>query len=172
MAGLIASTSAIEWRKYIKQLPIAFDIPTYSHGTVSVVDIPVISRRNIILQVIRHFSVSWPSEISWLGSSVVLKHNLKGTVRTSSRNGEIGSERSVDGCEKVMELFGRNQEKWLLVGIKGSTIQIEAKKGNASVSIRLTFTFQVSRRNLQVPSPIKDLSLIKETRRNLDMLAK
>lgn len=58
---------------------------------MSEIYIPIVSRRNVIFQVIRHFSVSRSSKIARLRCSVVLESNLKSTIRASGRNGEASS---------------------------------------------------------------------------------
>jgi hypothetical protein len=98
------------------------------------VHVPIVSWRNVVLQVVCHFLVAGVSKIAGLRGSVVLEGNLESTVRTSSWNSEARPQTAVDGCQKMLELLYWYEENRLLIGIKRSTVQVEATGKTTSVS--------------------------------------
>jgi len=84
------------------------------------------------------------SKIAGLRGSVVLEGNLESTVRTSSWNSEARPQTAIDGCQKMLELLCWYEENRLLIGVKRSTMQVEATGKTTSVSRSTTLikTFQ------------------------------
>ena len=102
------------------------------------IHVPIVPGRNVVLQAIRHFSISGASKIARLRGSVVLKCSLESVVRTSSWKSETRFQIAVDNCQKVLELLRWYEEKWLLVRIERRAVQVEATAKTTSVSTLIT----------------------------------